>query len=161
MKRIIPHPILVVFLILMWMLLTRFSPGQFLLGTAVALVAGRALSALEVETVRPKNLHRVPSLLWLVFTDILRSNYEVAKLILNNGRGGQRRSGMIELHLDTRDRTALAILSIVITATPGTAWLGWNPRTGTLLLHVFDLVEEEHWHRVIGRYESALGEIFG
>ncbi len=67
---------------------------------------------------------------------------------------------MIEIELETRNRTALALLAIIVTATPGTAWLGWNPRRGVLLLHVFDLVDEAQWQDLIkNRYEKALREI--
>ena len=52
MTRILPHPLLTAALILMWLLLNRFSLGHLLLGTAVALVAGRAMAALE--PVRPR-----------------------------------------------------------------------------------------------------------
>lgn len=161
MKRVLPHPILALMLLLMWLLLTRFSPGQFILGSVVALVAAKAMSALEPEPVTIRKWYRIPALLWMLFVDILRSNIAVAWLILNNGRHGQRRSGMIEIELQIRDRSALAILAIIITATPGTAWLGWNPRRGTLLLHVFDLVDELDWQNIIkNRYEKALREIF-
>lgn len=161
MKRILPHPILALMLLLMWLLLTRFSPGQLILGSVVAMVAAKAMSALEPEPVTIRKWHRIPGLIWMLFRDILRSNIAVASLILTNGRHGQRRSGMIEVELAMRDRTALAILAIIITATPGTAWLGWNPRRGTLLLHVFDLVDEADWQELIkNRYEKALREIF-
>ena len=48
-----------------------------------------------------------------------------------------------------------------ITATPGTAWIEYEPRNGQLLLHVFDLIEGDDWVRTIkSRYESLLMEIF-
>ena len=52
MTRIVPHPLLTGALIVMWLLLNRFSLGHLLLGTAIALVAGRAMAALE--PVRPR-----------------------------------------------------------------------------------------------------------
>ena len=52
MTRIVPHPLLTGALVVMWLLLNRFSLGHLLLGTAVALVAGRAMAALE--PVRPR-----------------------------------------------------------------------------------------------------------
>ena len=52
MTRIVPHPLLTGGLVLMWLLLNRFSLGHLVLGTAVALVAGRAMAALE--PVRPR-----------------------------------------------------------------------------------------------------------
>ena len=60
-----------------------------------------------------------------------------------------------------RDPAALALLAIIITATPGTAWLEYDADTGVLLLHIFDLVDEAQWRDLIlNRYESRLLEIF-
>lgn len=160
MKRLIPHPFLALLLLIIWLMLTQFTPGQFVLGATVALVASRAMSSLEPTPVTMRKMYRIPSLVTTLFVDILRSNIAVATLILNSGRHGKRRSGMIEIELETRNRTALALLAIIVTATPGTAWLGWNPRRGVLLLHVFDLVDEAQWQDLIkNRYEKALREI--
>ena len=63
--------------------------------------------------------------------------------------------------LDLRDKTGLAILSCIVTSTPGTAWVEYADDTGTLLIHVLDLVEESEWIRTIkARYEARLLEIF-
>ncbi len=40
MKRLLPHPILSLGLLGLWLLLTRLSPGHVVLGSAVAVVAG-------------------------------------------------------------------------------------------------------------------------
>ncbi len=158
MKRILPHPIFFVLLLLMWMILTRFSLGQLILGSAVSFVACRALSALEPNNVTIKRWGPVPRLLGVFLLDMAWSNVQVARVILSRR---QPRSSIVEVPLDTRDRAVLAILSIIITATPGTAWLGWNPRTGILLMHVFDLEEEEMWRDLMKRrYEKTLMEIF-
>ena len=56
---------------------------------------------------------------------------------------------------------SLAILAVIITATPGTAWMQYDSRRDVVLLHVFDLVEHDDWIALIkGRYESLLLEIF-
>jgi multicomponent K+:H+ antiporter subunit E len=63
--------------------------------------------------------------------------------------------------LDLRDPTGLAVLAVIITSTPGTAWLDYNSARRTLLLHVFDLVDETAWLNLIkNRYEYLLLEIF-
>lgn len=161
MTRFVPHPLLTVAVILLWMILNRFSLGHLLLGTVVALIAGRAMAALHPA--RPR-LRRWPLLIRLFFIvgwDIIRSNVAVARLILTNGRHGRRRSGFVEIRLDIHDETALAALAVIMTATPGTAWLDYRPATGVLLLHVFDLIEEDEWSRIVkNRYEPLLMEIF-
>ena len=161
MSRLFPYPLLTLGLLLMWLLLNRFSPGHLLLGTAVAIVAGKAMSALEPAKPRIRRWDLIAQLLGVVLYDIVRSNLAVAALILTGGRHGQRRSGFVEIPLTLRDSTALAILAVIVTATPGTAWMQYDARHGAVLLHVFDLVDEADWISLIkGRYESLLLEIF-
>ena len=161
MSRLVPYPLLTAGLILMWLVLNRFSAGHLLLGTAVAIVAGKSMSALQPAKPRIRRWDLIPRLFGVVVLDILRSNLAVATLILTGGRHGQRRSGFVEIPLALRDPTALAILAVIVTATPGTAWMQYDTRRDAVLLHVFDLVEEADWIRLIkGRYESLLLEIF-
>jgi len=55
----------------------------------------------------------------------------------------------------------LATLACIITSTPGTLWVDFNEASGTLTIHVLDLVDETEWVRTIkGRYERPLLEIF-
>ncbi|WP_045390351.1 Na+/H+ antiporter subunit E [Falsirhodobacter sp. alg1] len=159
MKRLFPHPALAVFLLLVWLILTRFSVGQLILGSIVACVAAGALKSLEPQRTRILSWRPIPKLLAVFIGDMLWSNYAVACVIL---RRKPPRSAVIEVPLQTRNRASLAILAIFITATPGTAWLGWNPRNGVLLVHVLDLEEEEMWRELMqNRYERTLMEIFG
>lgn len=158
MKRILPHPVMTVALVIMWMILTRFTLGQLVLGTAVALVASKALAALEPQTVRVRRWRPIPGLIGVLVADLLWSNLTVARMILS---ADTPRSGVVEVELGTRNRNVLAILSIIVSTTPGTAWLGWDPRSGTLLMHVLDLGEEGIWKTAIqDRYECRLREIF-
>jgi multicomponent K+:H+ antiporter subunit E len=160
-SRIVPYPVLTAALVLMWLLLNRFSPGHLLLGTGIALVAGWSMSALHPAKPRVRRWDVVLRLVGVVFVDIVRSNVAVAGLILSGGRHGQRRSGFVEIPLDLRDPTGLTVLAVIVTATPGTAWMSYDEESGTLLVHVFDLVEEAVWIELIkGRYETFLLEIF-
>jgi multicomponent K+:H+ antiporter subunit E len=161
MSRLVPYPVLTAALILMWLLLNRFSPGHLVLGTAVALVAGKSMSALQPSKPRLRRWDLIPQLAGVVLYDIVRSNVAVAWLIVTGGRHRQRRSGFIEIPLELRDPTALAILAVIVTATPGTAWMQYDARRDAVLLHVFDLIDEAEWIALIkGRYEYLLLEIF-
>lgn len=160
MSRMIPHPLLSAFLVLIWMLLTRFSLGHLVLGSAIALVAGWAMSALHPARPRIRRWRVIPGLLTFLFADIIRSNIAVTRLILTEGRSG-RTSGLIIIPLQLRDANALATLAVILTATPGTAWLEYASETGHLTLHIFDAREAEHYRDVIrDRYEPMLMEIF-
>ena len=67
----------------------------------------------------------------------------------------------LTIPLELRSPMGLAVLGVIITSTPGTAWIDYNSARGTLLLHVFDLVDEQGWRMLIKqRYERLLLEIF-
>lgn len=159
-SRILPYPVLTAALLVMWMLLTAFSPGQFLLGGIIAVGASRVMAALQPDKPRLRNWHLIPKLVAILLWDILLSNIAVTRIILGGGRPG-RRSGFVAIPLDLRDKTGLAILACIVTSTPGTAWIEYAPDTGVLLIHVLDLVEEEEWVDTIkNRYEKLLMEVY-
>jgi multicomponent K+:H+ antiporter subunit E len=161
MSRLLPHPLLTLVLLLIWLMLTRFSLGHVLLGGAIAILASQALASLHPEGPRLRRWDKIARLAGVVFADILRSNAAVASLILTHGRHGRRRSGFLDVPLDLRDRNGLAWLAVIITATPGTAWIEYDAGSDMLLIHVFDLVDEDGWRFLIkNRYESLLLEIF-
>lgn len=160
MSRIFPHPLMIASLIVMWLLLTSFSLGQLIVGTLVALAAAQGLAALHPAKPRLRRWDLLPRLVATVLYDIVRSNIAVATIILQ-GQRRERKSGFLTIPLDLRDPMGLAILAIIVTSTPGTAWLDYNAARGTLLLHVFDLVDESEWLDLIkNRYEHLLREIF-
>lgn len=161
MTRLVPHPLLSAGLVALWLLLNGPSPGHLILGVLIALFAGWAMGALRPEPLRLRRPDLMLRLAVQVTVDIVRSNIAVARLILTGGRHGQRRSGFITVTLRLRDPAALAVLAIILTATPGTAWLDYDAETGELLLHVFDLIDPADWqHLICNRYEAHLLEIF-
>lgn len=161
MTRLIPHPLLSAALLLMWLLLNGFSLGHLALGLLVALIAGWAMGAVEPHRLRLRRPDLILRLFLTVFWDILRSNWAVARLIVTRDRRGLRTSGFVRIRLGVTNPQALAVLAMILTATPGTAWLEYDPETGILLLHVFDYLDADDWQELIGiRYESLLKEIF-
>lgn len=159
MTRLAPYPLLAAGLTLMWLLLTSFSLGNLILGAIAALIAGQAMSALDPVRPRLRRPDLALRLLGRILADVARSNLRVAWLVL---RGGPSRSGFVEIPLTLRDPTGLALLAIVLTSTPGTAWIDYDARRGRLLLHVFDLIDTEDWREIITtRYEPLLLEILG
>lgn len=160
MSQLFPYPLLIICLIIMWLLLTSFSLGQVIVGTIIALIAAQGMAALQPAKPRPKRWDLLLRLSGIVLYDIARSNIAVTKIILQ-GNKRTRKSGFMTIPLNLRDPIGLAILAVIITSTPGTAWLGYNFAQGTLLLHIFDLVDEAVWLDLIkNRYEYLLLEIF-
>ena len=161
MTRLLPFPIASAGLLVLWLLLNQtVSLGHLLLGGSVALVGGWMLAFLELPKARPRRSGTMCHLAALVLIDILRSNIAVARIIV--GLEPRRwTSGFVKIPLELRDPYGLAALACIITSTPGTVWMDFDPANGTLTIHVLDLVDETEWVRTIkGRYERLLLEIF-
>jgi multicomponent K+:H+ antiporter subunit E len=160
MTRFLPYPILTACLVLMWLLLAGFTSGQLVLAILVATGAARALKALGEVSPPVKRWIRLVEFTRIVLYDILRSNLAVASILLSGARR-PRKSRFISMPLKLRNPAGLATLAVVLTSTPGTAWLDYNSTRGELLIHVFDLVDEEVWvNQILNRYEKPLLEIF-
>lgn len=161
MNRLFPHPVMFFALLAMWLILTAFTLGHLILGSIIACGASWVVSLL-----RPKKvvIHSWPAAIKLFFVvgyDILKSNIAVSGIILQGPANRHRPPGFIRIMLRLRDRNGLAALAMIVTATPGTAWIEHDPEEGWLLLHILDLREEDDWQKLIGnRYETLLMEIF-
>lgn len=160
MKRFIPYPLLTAALFLMWVLLVQsVSPGQVALGILVSVYATWSMKQLRPPELK---LYRIKPLLPLtlhVIYDILRSNLAVLKITLSPSR--ERVSGFVRVPLDLTNPHGLTVLAIIITATPGTMWIQYDKRRRSLLVHVFDLIEEDTWIDLIkNRYEAPLMQVF-
>jgi multicomponent K+:H+ antiporter subunit E len=161
MSRLLPFPFVSVSILILWLLLNQsVSPGHIVLGSVIALVGGWALTALQAPKARLQRLTTSLRLAALVFADIVRSNVAVARIIL--GLKPRRWTpGFVEITLELRDPYGLAALACIITSTPGTLWVSFDEASGTLVIHVLDLVDKSEWVRTIkGRYERLLLEIF-
>ena len=161
MKRWLPFPLLWALLVVMWLMLNEtVATAHLILGAGVALAAVLGLSLLQEPQTRLRKPVIAAELLWLVFKDVVRSNIAVARIVMQRGTRGQT-AGFLDIPLTLRNPVGLAALACIITSTPGTAWAGYNPRSGVLTMHVLDLVDEETWVRTIQhRYEKRLMEIF-
>ena len=160
MTRLVPFPMVSAGLLVLWLLLNSLSVGHILLGGTVALIGGWAFAALEPPKMRLRRPLAVLHLTAFVFADIVRSNVAVARIIL--GLEPRRwASGFVDVPLELRNPYGLATLACIITSTPGTLWVDFNEASGTLTIHVLDLVDQTEWVRTIkGRYERLLLEIF-
>ena len=161
MKRRLPFPVLWALLLAMWLALNQtLAPAHVILGALVALGAGLALRVLQAPQVRLRTARAALELPWLVLADVVRSNVAVARIVLHPTTRNQT-SGFVHIPLELRNPVGLAALACIITATPGTAWAGYDSTRSLLTMHILDLVDEETWIRTIkDRYERRLLEIF-
>ncbi len=91
---------------------------------------------------------------------MLRSNAEVAWAILTQ-RSRDIRSGFVLIPLELKDPNGLAVLAMIVTFTPGTAWAQLSADNRVLLLHVLAIQSETNLVTFIKHhYERPLREIF-
>lgn len=162
-RAVLPHPILSLGLFGASLLLSgSTAPPSLALALLMALAAPQIMRVLDVEPVRLRK-----PLTWLSFAvvvarDVIRSNWEVALVVLGlNPSGDKRVSGFVHIPLEMRNRYGLAVLAVVITSTPGTIWVEYEDATGVLLLHILDLQDGDDWaERIKNRYERRLMEVF-
>lgn len=160
MRRLLPFPLLALALLVMWLLLNGVSTGQVVLGSIVAVGTALLVVPLQPQRLGIRRWSAIPKLVAIVSVDVVRSNIAVARVILAPSRTAHK-SGFVDIPLELRHPTALAVLACILTCTPGTAWLEYRSSTGHLLFHVLDLVDEEDWIALIKRrYEPLLMELF-
>ena len=49
--------------------------------------------------------------------------------------------GFVQMPLELKSRHGLAVLALIITATPGTIWVEFDRARSILLVHILDLVD--------------------
>jgi multicomponent K+:H+ antiporter subunit E len=154
---------LVLALALLWLALNEsFSPGHIALGLLLGVLMAWASSTLRPLHARLRRVDLALHLLLLVLADMVRANLHVAGIVL--GLTGKRRitPGLLNVPLQLQDPHGLAVLAMIVTATPGTVWVGTSPDGNWLQLHVLDLRDEPAMVRMVKeRYERRLMRIFG
>ncbi|WP_375690886.1 Na+/H+ antiporter subunit E [Pseudooceanicola sp. LIPI14-2-Ac024] len=161
LKRLIPHPLLSLTLILVWlMLVNHVSLGNLLLGAILGICVpaltgpywpnqpsiGRPLKIIEYTLV----------VLW----DILVANVQVAMIILFK-RNGDLRSHWIVVPLELTSPEAITVLAGTITMTPGTVSAMLTADASAILVHCLHTDDPDSVRDDIkARYEGRLKEIF-
>ena len=160
MSRWLPYPLISALLLITWLLLNQsLSLAHILVGGVLSIVGPWFLLRLDTPRLTVKRPAAVLQLFIEVVLDILRSNYRVATLALRDKPG--RTPGFVRIPLKMQSHYGLAALACIITATPGTTWVSYDPDRHVLVIHVLDLVDDDDWAEIIKtRYERLLMEIF-
>ncbi|WP_233168506.1 Na+/H+ antiporter subunit E [Xylophilus sp. ASV27] len=160
-RRLVPHPLLSAALFGLWLLLVQSLAPPSLLMALLAAIAGPLLTdSLRPAPVRMRRPWTACRLMARVLADALRSNLHVARLLLTR-RSNDIPSAFVRVPLELRDPNALAVLALILCATPGTTWAELALDRSVLLLHVFDARDPGQVVADIKqRYERPLMEIF-
>lgn len=153
---------LVLALTVLWLMLNQsLSLGHLLLGFALAVGLAWAGSTLRPVQARIRRIDVAVALLAIVLVDVIRSNFAVARVVLGLTGSKTVESGFVDVPLSIKDPHGVAALATILTATPGTVWVGLNADGTRLRVHVLDLHDPEYWVGIIqDRYECRLKRIF-
>ena len=161
MKRLVPTPMMSLFLFGLWLVLNQsMAPGTVVMAALIGVVVPLLTNGMRPLRARVRRPVVIARLLANVLFDITRSCVNVTIVIL--GRHERReQSGFMSIPLDLRDPHGLAMLSAIINSTPGTCWSELSADGRLLMIHVLDLHDEQWWIDTIKtRYEKPLIAIF-
>ncbi len=161
-NRWIPHPLMTIALIILWLLLNNtFSFGHIVLGTLLGIVIPWFTNRFWPE--RPRICKRRLFLKFFFITfvyDVVVSNINVVRLILKPDISTLQPK-FIQVPLDTDDPMVISILANVISMTPGTVSSEISADKKTLIVHGLNVPDEqEAIAQIKSRYEATLKEIF-
>jgi multicomponent K+:H+ antiporter subunit E len=160
MSRLLPSPLLSAAILVFWLLLNNSAhPAHLVLGALLAL----ALPPLAGRVVEHRPRLRAPgralALAGVVFYDVVKSNIEVALLIL--GPQARIRSRFIAVPCELDDPCATVVLAGIITMTPGTLSVDISADRRTITIHSLHAPDPQQIiDSIKTRYEQPLAEIF-
>jgi multicomponent K+:H+ antiporter subunit E len=161
MRKILPHPMLSLMIVILWMLLVnKLAVGSLVMACILGVVI--PLITAPYWPGRPKIVHPTEFLRYIgiVVWDVIVSSFVVAKVILFL-RPDQIRSAFITIPIDLPTPEAVTLLAGTITMTPGTVTADIASNGRALLIHSLhapdpDAVRDE----IKSRYEARIKRIF-
>lgn len=160
-SRLLPNPALTVLLTALWLLLNNtLGVGHILLGLFLGWAIPLLISGFLIEVPPVRKPLKLCLFMLKVFYDIVIANMHVAKLVLGPRKNLQ--PAFIELPMVIENEFVLAMLTSIISLTPGTVSAGLSEDHTILILHALDAPDIEALAaEVKRRYEAPLLEIFG
>lgn len=160
-ERWIPHPLLSVVLVFVWMLLQNdFSMGTLVLGCVLGVAIPIITSGFWPSRPPVRAYGRAIGFTLLVMYDVLVANVAVARLVLFRA-SDRLRPCWISVPLELKSPEAISLLAGTITMTPGTVSCDLSADGRSLLVHCLDAPDPDAVVRDIKtRYEARLRRIF-
>jgi multicomponent K+:H+ antiporter subunit E len=159
-SRALPNPALTLLLTLLWLLLNNtLSVGHLVLGLFLGWAIPLLVSGFLIEVPSVRRPLKLCLFMLKVFYDIAVANIHVAKLVL--GPRGNLQPAFIEVPMAIEHPFVLAVLTSIISLTPGTVSASLRPDHKVLLIHALDAPDIEALVAELkNRYEKPLLEIF-
>ncbi|WML91291.1 Na+/H+ antiporter subunit E [Thiothrix lacustris] len=158
-NKVLPHPLLSVFLLLVWLLLNNtVAMGHVVLGAVLALLIPLLTLGFWPERVVVRHPWVLLKFLLVVLWDIVVANLHVAALILGSARTLQ--PAFMVMELDIRSPLGASILANTISLTPGTVSCELSTDRRQLLIHALHVDDVDASLREMKqRYERPLMEV--
>lgn len=90
---------------------------------------------------------------WFTY-QVFHASLDVAKIVLNPRL--QIQSAVVRVPVQTRDKRLITLIGCLLTLTPGTLALDYQPRTGEMFVHVLDTRSIESVTGAIAEIERRL-----
>ncbi|HRQ58187.1 MAG TPA: Na+/H+ antiporter subunit E [Azoarcus taiwanensis] len=161
LQRWLPHPLLTIVLVVLWMLLLNsFTMGGLVMGLFLGIVIPIITSNFWPERPPIRAYGKALAFMLLVAWDVIVANIHVARLILFR-RADQLHTRWVTVPLELDSPEAITVLAGTITMTPGTVSSDLSADGRSLLVHCLDAPDaEEAVMQMKSRYEARLKEIF-
>jgi len=159
-RTLIPHPLLTLLIVAVWILLNGVSWGAAMLGLFLGILVPRLTSAFWPDRPVVSSPLTIIEYALVVLWDIVVANFQVAYLILFR-RGDDLHSQFVTVPLDLKSPEAITALAGTITMTPGTVSASLSADGRALLVHCLETDDPEKTvSEIKSRYESRLQRIF-
>lgn len=161
LQRWLPHPVLSLVLVVIWLLLINsFSAGGLLVGIVLGIIIPRLTGNFWPDRPEIRNYSKALSYLALVTYDVIVANLQVARIIAFRPNSSLH-SCWVRVPIDLQNPEARTLLAGTITMTPGTVSCDFSADGKYLLVHCLDAPDIETTIREMKtRYEARLMEIF-
>jgi len=159
-SRWLPHPVLSVVLLIVWLLLNHtVAAGHILLGSVIGVLIPMFTQRFFPEPVYLRRGGLILRFLGIVLWDILVASIAVGRLTL--GSTAKLRPCFIRIPVALSDDFALTTLTSTISLTPGTVSACIDADRKHIIVHALDVEDEVTLTRTIKeRYEAPIKEIF-
>ncbi|QGZ32032.1 Na+/H+ antiporter subunit E [Stutzerimonas stutzeri] len=159
-SRLLPNPMLTLLLAVLWLMLNNtLNVGHLLLGLFLGWVIPLLVKGFLIDVPAVRRPVKLVLFCLKVFYDIVVANVHVAKLVL--GPRGNLQPAFVEIPMAIEHPFVLAVLTSIISLTPGTVSASLRADHKVLLIHALDAPDIEALvAEVKSRYEKPLLEIF-
>ena len=161
LQRWLPHPVLSLALLVLWLLLINsFSAGGLLVGIVLGIIIPRLTGNFWPDRPEIRNYGKALAYVGLVTYDVIVANMQVARIIAFRPVKSLN-TRWVCMPLELKNPEALTLLAGTITMTPGTVSCDFSADGKYLLVHCLDAPDAEAIvQEMKTRYEARLKEIF-